>query len=75
VKYAERSRVELEKCPVSLVKEGINVGTHGDSNLGRDGMNEEKLFVFPKGANCRMSRRRMYEIREYRMGKKSMYGL
>jgi hypothetical protein len=45
----ERNRVELEKCPVSLVKEGINVGTHGDSNLGKDGMNEENCLFSERG--------------------------
>jgi hypothetical protein len=71
VKYSERSRVELEKCPVSLVKEGINVETHGDSNLGKDSMNEENCLFSRKGANCRMMRGRMYEIRGYRMRKRA----
>jgi hypothetical protein len=50
----ERNGVELEKCHVSLVKEGINVGTHGDSNLGRDGMNKEDCCFPEKGqtAEC-----------------------
>jgi hypothetical protein len=37
VKYAERSGVELEGRPIPLVEECINVGTHRDSNLGKDG--------------------------------------